>query len=65
MMHTPPATVAEVRDVLALFPKCSACGEPLESNEAVPDPAHAFRMRHAGPCSPTKADALRAPLIAS
>jgi hypothetical protein len=49
-MHTAPATAAEIRDVLTLFPNCSACGAPLAATAAVPDPAHAFRMRHAGPC---------------
>jgi hypothetical protein len=50
MMHTPPATPAEVRAVLELFPKCTACGAPLDSTDAVPDGNHAFRMRHRGPC---------------
>lgn len=50
MMHTPPATAAEVRDVLALFPNCFQCGQPLTDVVAVPDPAHAFRMRHRGQC---------------
>jgi hypothetical protein len=50
-MHTVPTTRAELLDVLALFPKCSQCGVPLSVAEpVVPDPAHAFRMRHAGPC---------------
>lgn len=50
-MHTAPTTRAELLDVLALFPKCSQCGVPLSVAEpVVPDPAHAFRMRHAGPC---------------
>lgn len=64
MMHTAPATQTELLQVLALFPKCSACGGALSVAEPVmPDPAHAFRMRHAGPCPAPVVDA-RSPLHA-
>ena len=33
-------------DVIALFPKCSVCGQPLEPTEAELDPAHVFRAKH-------------------
>jgi hypothetical protein len=53
LTHTPPASTTELLDVLALFPKCTACGAPLSVAEPViPDPEHAFRMRHARPCEP-------------
>lgn len=62
MMHTAPATQAELIDVLALFPKCTHCGQQLSVAESVmADPNHAFRMCHAGPCPPI-ADVARSPL---
>jgi hypothetical protein len=51
MMHTAPANQIELLSVLALFPNCSACGQPLSVAEPIiADPAHAFRLRHVGPC---------------
>lgn len=49
--HTAIASRAELLDVLALFPKCSACGQTLSVADAViADPGHAFRLKHLGEC---------------
>jgi hypothetical protein len=54
MMHTVPATQAEMLDVLALFPKCTRCGATLSVAEPIePDSAHAFRLKHCGLCPTT------------
>jgi hypothetical protein len=56
IQHTRPVGTTEMLAVLALFPKCTTCGgqmslvDPLE-----PDPTHAFRLRHVGPCQVTVA----------
>jgi hypothetical protein len=34
-------------DVIALFPRCSVCGQPLELPDAELDPNHVFRVKHA------------------
>lgn len=45
--HTPITSPAELSAVLALFPKCSACGSTLDVSESIiADPGHAFRVRH-------------------
>jgi hypothetical protein len=49
--HTPITSPAELSQVLALFPKCTACGSTLDVSEPIiADPGHAFRVRHRGEC---------------
>lgn len=51
--HTQPASTTELLSILALFPKCTTCGAHMSALEPIePDPTHAFRLRHAGPCTP-------------
>lgn len=50
--HTTPASTSELLSVLALFPKCMTCGRQMSvADRLEPDPHHAFRLRHAEPCS--------------
>lgn len=53
MNHGAPETALQHAEIVALFPRCSACGVPLSPADRLePDPDHPFRMKHAGPCPP-------------